>query len=300
MSDAEALPARLTRALLGPCSSARLRWFRKASALTLLLYTLTWSTAAGEWLTDAGYHLSAEASGGLQLPIPLLGRWGMVVFLTTYVGALLAVLFDARPRLASVVVFGCLFYATTVDRLAAFSMNKLALVAWLVLLLAPWPAEAVGTPDSEGTDTPADGATAPQLRSAWPIRVLQGTLILQYFGAGICKLRGGWAGDHEVLWLQIQSIYMTDFAAWTVRSLPSPVWAGLHYGALAFELLAPLLFIVSRLRPLAFVWGLTMHLAIGLMMHRVGLFSLSVVAYYPLFVHEEQLRELYGRVFRRS
>jgi hypothetical protein len=32
-----------------------------------------------------------------------------------------------------------------------------------------------------------------------------------------------------------------------------------------------------------------MHLAIGLMMYRVGLFSLSVVAYYVLFVDERRL-----------
>ena len=284
------LLTKLRDAALGPSPSAPLGWFRKASALTLVIYTLTWAQHAREWLTDAGYHLSSEASRGLQLPVPLLDRWSLVAFLTVYIVALLAILFDRRPRLASVIVLVCLTYVTTADRLAAFSMNKLALVAWLVLVLAPWPDE----------DEPASSAKRGELRSAWPVRVLQVTLILQYFGAGICKLRGGWVGDPQVLWLQVQSIYMTDFAAWTVRELPMWAWAGMHYAALAFELLAPALFGVVRLRPLAFVWGLGMHLAIGLMMYRVGIFSLSVVAYYTLFLDPqlvERLREwLRGRI----
>lgn len=279
----------LRDAALGPSPSAPLHWFRKASALTLLIYTLTWAQHAREWLTDAGYHLSREASRGLQLPVPLLDRWSLVAFLTVYVVALLAILFDRRPRVASVVVLLCLTYVTTADRLAAFSMNKLALVAWLVLVLAPWPEDEGHGPEEKG-----------ELRSAWPLRVLQVTLMLQYFGAGICKLRGGWIGDPQVLWLQVQSIYMTDFAAWTVRALPMWAWAAMHYLALAFELLAPALFGFVRLRPLAFLWGLGMHLAIGLMMYRVGIFSLSVVAYYTLFLDPQLLdglrEKLRGRV----
>lgn len=276
--------ARLREAALGPSPSAPLRWFRKACALTLLIYTLTWAQHAREWLTDAGYHLSSAASRGLQLPVPLLDRWSVVAFLTVYVVALLAVLFDRRPRLASAVVLVCLTYVTTADRLAAFSMNKLALVAWLVLVLAPWP-------EGDGDAQASEGAG--ELRSAWPLRVLQVTLILQYLGAGICKLRGGWIDDPQVLWLQVQSIYMTDLAAWSVRALPMWAWAGMHYAALAFELLAPVLFGAARLRPLAFLWGLGMHLAIGLMMYRVGIFSLSVVAYYTLFLDPQLLDRLH-------
>jgi hypothetical protein len=61
---------------------------------------------------------------------------------------------------------------------------------------------------------------------------------------------------------------------------------------LAFELLAPLLFCVRKLVPVAFVWGVAMHVAIALMMYRVGYFSLSVLAYYLLFVDEAWLARL--------
>jgi hypothetical protein len=267
----------------------RLESFRWTTTLALLIYTLTWSLEASEWLTPAGYHMGSVASRGLQLPIPLLGPASLVVFLLIYVGAMVGILVDLRPRLCSYVVFAGLLYVTLADRLSAFSMNKLALVAWLVLLLAPWPATqpAAGEPAQPSVKS---------LRSAWPLRILQATLLLQYLGAGICKLRGNWLSNPQVLWLQAQDIYMTTVAAWMVRELPLWVWAALQHTALAFELLVPLLLGVRRLRPLGFAWGLAMHAGIALMMHRVGLFSLSVVAYYVLFVDDAHLLGLRERL----
>jgi hypothetical protein len=282
----EGLLARASTWALGPVPAIRLESFRWTLTLALLIYTLAWSLEAREWLTAASYHLSPAASRGLQLPVPLLGSAAVPVFLILYIGSMVAILLDLRPRACAYVVFAGLLYVTTVDRLASFSMNKLALVAWLILLLAPWP---------ERTDTATSGPP-PQLRSAWPLRILQATLLLQYFGAGICKLRGDWLHDSRVLWLQAQDIYMTELSAWMVRELPNEAWAGLQHGALAFELLAPILFCVRRLRPLAFAWGLAMHLGIGLMMYRVGYFSLSVVAYYVLFADERHLLALRQRL----
>ena len=43
------------------------------------------------------------------------------------------------------------------------------------------------------------------------------------------------------------------------------------------------LFVVPRVRTVAFVWGATMHLAIGILMYRVGYFAAQSIAFYPLF-----------------
>src|SRR5690606_23929515 len=97
----------------------------------------------------------------------------------------------------------------------------------------------------------------PRLRSAWPLRALQFTLIVQLFGAGLCKLRfGDWLAYSDTLWHQVQLSFMTDAAAWMIRNVPAAVWAGLQHLALGFELLAPLLFGVRRLRPLGYIMGL--------------------------------------------
>lgn len=262
----------LSQWLLGPIDAIRLSAFRFAATISLLIYTLSWATHADEWLTPVGYHLSPSASDGLQLPVPLLGPITLIVFMLVYVGSMAAITLGWRARACSLPVFAGLVYVTIADRLASFSMNKLGIVAWSILLLAPWPR----APERE-------------LRSAWPLRILQATLLVQYVGAGICKVRGGWLRQPDALWLQAQDVFMTPLAAWMVRELPIWAWTGLQYGALAFELLAPLLLCVRKLRPLGFAWGLAMHLAIGLMMYRVGLFSLSVVAYYVLFVDERRL-----------
>ncbi|KIG12739.1 hypothetical protein DB30_01097 [Enhygromyxa salina] len=290
MSEPEPVTARALRWALGPVPAVRLESFRWTTTLALLIYTLTWSLEASEWLTPAGYHMSAAASRGLQLPIPLLGPWTLGAFLLVYIGCMVGILLDLRPRLCSYVVFAGLLYVTLADRLSAFSMNKLALVAWLVLLLAPWP---------RAEPHPGTPPAPTQLRSAWPVRILQATVLLQYVGAGICKLRGNWLTNPQVLWLQAQDIYMTKLAAWMVRELPPGAWAALQYGALAFELLAPLLLCVRRLRPIGFAWGLAMHTGIALMMHRVGLFSFSVVAYYVLFVDDAHLLGLRERLRAR-
>jgi hypothetical protein len=282
--------ARALRWGLGPVPAVRLESFRWTLTLALLVYTLAWSMDAAEWLTGASYHVSPAASHGLQLPVPLLSPAVLPVFLVVYIGSMVAILLDLRPRVFSYVVFAGLAYVTAADRLAAFSMNKLALVSWLVLLLAAWPKPPTSDSASETRDQPAC------LRSAWPVRVLQATLLLQYFGAGICKLRGDWLSSSKVLWLQAQDVYMTDLSAWMVRELPLGLWATLQHASLGFELLAPVLFCVRRLRPLGIGFGLAMHLGIGLMMYRVGFFSLSVVAYYVLFVDENRLLALRKRL----
>lgn len=290
------LAGRVSRFLLGPTSALPLEAFRWATTLSLLVYTLAWSLEAREWLSDAGYHVSPEITRGLQYSVPLLPGWAVPVFLVVYVGSMVAILLRVRPRLFSWVVLLGLAYVTFADRLAAFSMNKIALVAWLVICLSPWvspwPSPEPGSGSSSGEPATEQPAT---LASAWPIRVLQATVILQYLGAGICKLRGDWLDSSRVLWLQAQDVYMTDLAAWLVRTLPMWVWAGMQHTSLAFELLAPILFCLRRARPVAFVWGAAMHLGIALLMYRVGYFSLSVVAYYVLFFDERWLEALRDR-----
>jgi hypothetical protein len=263
----------------GPVSGTRLEVFRWATAWSLMIYTLAWSASAGEWLSTAGFHPDHVASLGLQLPVPLLPEALVPVFLGLYLGAIAGIIVGFRPRLCSMVVLLGLVYVTYADRLAAFTMNKIFLATWLVLVLAPLHRRAQ-----------EESGVRSELRSAWPLRVLQATLVLQYFGAGICKVRGDWLDHSDTLWTQAQLLYMTDMAAWTVRVFPMDVWAGFQWSALAFELLAPLLFLVRRLRPVAFIWGGGMHLMIGLLMYQVGYFSIQIVAFYVLFADERWLR----------
>jgi hypothetical protein len=194
-------------------------------------------------------------------------------FAGLYLGAGVLAAFAHRDRVvrpALACLLGCTIYVTGVDPISAFTLNRLYIVCLTILVLAP--------------------AARNGHRIAWPLRVLQVTLIVHYVSAGWCKAFGGdWLARSDVLWTQVQGLYRTDIAAWLVDVVPRGGWAAMQHVALGFELLAPLLFVVHRLRPVAFVVGLGMHLVIALTMYKLTYFSLQMACFYLLFVDADRL-----------
>ena len=92
---------------------------------------------------------------------------------------------------------------------------------------------------------------------------------------------------------------MTDLAAWMVRELPMWAWAAMQHLALGFELAAPLLFMVRRLRPLGYLMCTGMLLIISATMYLLIFFALQLVCFYALFVDEDRLHRLRVAVARR-
>ncbi|MDC0718407.1 hypothetical protein [Nannocystis bainbridge] len=262
--------------VFGPVAAGRLVVFRALFAATLLYYVAFRWRFAAEWLTPVGYHPSGGASVGFQQAVPLLPEAALPWFGVAYFAAIVALILGFKPRLAIWPVLLGTAYVTGADRLAAFTINKIFLGGLLILALAPPIVE--------------DAAGRPTIRSAWPLRALQFTLIVQLFGAGICKVRyGDWLAHGDTLWHQVQVNFMTDTAAWMVRNVSLPIWAGLQHLALAFELAAPLLFMVRRLRPLGYAMGFGMFLTIALTMRELMFFALQMCAFFVLFVDEARL-----------
>ncbi len=262
-----------------PISPLPLLGFRQAFLWSMLIYFVAWARFAPEWLTDAGYHPAPTIDPGNAPGLPLLTRaalpWvGVVVF-----GALLADLFGFGRRVTIWILLLAAIYALVVDPIASFTINRLFVIGLIILAVAPEP-----EPESE-------------LVRAWPVRMLQVTVVAQYFGSGLCKtLNGDWWGGEDVLWTQIQGVYMNDFAAWLVRSLPEWGWVVLEQIALWFELLAPLLFMVRWLRPLAVVVGIGLHLVVAATMDQLIYFSLQMISFYVLFMPTAWLETLNGLV----
>ncbi|MCY1011392.1 hypothetical protein OV079_38700 [Nannocystis pusilla] len=272
--------------VFGPVAAGRLVAFRSLFAATLLYYVVFRWRFAAEWLTPVGYHPSGGASAGFQQAVPLLSEAMLPWFGVVYFAAIVALIVGIRPRLAIWPVLLGTAYVTGADRLAAFTINKIFLGGLLILALAP------------PIVTDAEGRAS--IRSAWPLRVLQFTLIVQLFGAGVCKVRyGDWLAHSDTLWHQVQLNFMTDSAAWMVRTLPMSVWAGLQHLALVFELASPLLFTVRRLRPLGYAMGFGMFLTIAVTMRELVFFALQMCAFFVLFVDEERLYRL-RRSFSRN
>jgi hypothetical protein len=256
-----------------PIDPAPLELFRQAFAWTMLIYFIAWARNADEWLTAAGYHPSAAIDPVNAPQLPLLPEAALPIVGVLTFGCLLAYIFGFARHVLVWVLLGLSIYALEVDPISAFTINRLFVIGWFVLAIAPEP-------------------TANR-QIAWPTRCLQLLLITQYFASGLCKtLNGDWWGGEDVLWMQVQGIYMTDAAAWMLRSLPYGIWRVQQEMALWFELLAPLLFAAPRLRPLAFVIGLGLHAVVALTMDQLIYFSLQMACFYLLFIPPEWAAKL--------
>ena len=64
----------------------------------------------------------------------------------------------------------------------------------------------------------------------------------------------------------------------------------------AFELAAPLLFAVRRLRPVGYVMGIGMFAMIAVTMRELVFFALQMCAFFVLFVDEDRLWRLRRRI----
>jgi hypothetical protein len=284
--NARSRTSTLVYSLLGRADPIRLDAFRVVFAGSLLLYLHAWWQEPYEWLTQVGFHISRASSPFATaplLPVAALPLFGLLMF-----GAVGALLFGWRLPLSTLMVLAFVVYVTFADIAAAFTMNKIFIAGLAVLAVAP-----TGAYFRVGATQSAPG------QSVWPIRILQATLLVQYATAGWCKvLHGTWLDDPLTLFSQAQGQYRTDLCSWMLRSLPLGAWTLMQHSALAFELLAPVLFAVRRLRPLAFAWGGTFQVGTALMMKDLIYFSLQMVSFYLLFVDDAWLHALRLRATR--
>lgn len=295
----------------GPTDPVRLDLFTRCLTLVLFVYTLDRSLTPYEWLTARGFHVSAENElVFLPTPFPLLPEVLVLPFLVIYLGCILGVVLGWQARKLLPVVLACLIYVSFADPDAAFSLNKIFVASITILLLRP--------PRKRAEGVLGGGA----VESAWVLRALQAQIIIHYFMAGVCKVFHGdwlvdgglivggdwshWAGpsqwfagrQDDVLWTHVVGVYRTEFAAWLLSVLPKWAWTWMQQSALIFELAAPLLFTVRRLRPVGIFWGVGFHLTIAACMYKVGMFNLQMICFFVLFVSPALLHRL-GKGARR-
>lgn len=269
--------------LTGPVEALPLRVFEIWVAVTFPL-RLTRNMPFTEWLTAEGYHVTPEQWRALGYPeaFPLLPAWGVWVYLGLILLAVAGLAADLRRRrLWLGILLGCVVYAQGVDYMAATSANKQYIALFFILFTGPglWRCPETGR----------------WMVSAATLRALQGTILVIYFAAGWSKgISGDWLKFSDVLYTQVQGSHRTEIAAWALRTWPLWFWNLNQHLALFFELGAPLLLGVRRLRPVGFILGIGMHVVIALTMFQLIYFSLLMWAYYALFVSAEQWRVLAG------
>lgn len=238
--------------------------FRIAHGLSLFLFLAAWWLHAPEWIGADSFHYPDAPFP--PLPNPALPWFGFLQF-----SALLLFIIGWRVRLTAAITWLCLLYVTGVDRVSAYSINSIYLFTFAVMAVFP----TSGRPRIEVT----------------PIRLLQTALIVIYFSSGWHKaVFGDWLDSPTVLENAMKGIYMTDFAAWALRTFPAWVWTATQYGVLAFELFSPVLFISGKLRWLGIALGCAFHIGIALFMDQLIYFSLQMMTFYLLFVKPPPVR----------
>jgi hypothetical protein len=259
-----------------PISPARLRIFEKTFAITFIYYVASWGLYAREWLTTDGFHFTPEVtSASYPPPMPPLPPEWLVPFMLLIFIAPTMVILGIRRRPALMLTWLCAIYIQLVEIAAAFTLNKLYIIFFLVLLLAPDPQKIRLKKDEE-----------PQLRqTAWPVRIIQATLVIQYCSAGICKVvHGDWLKRVDILYGHSAGLYRNHLATWAIHNLPNWAWGVQGVIALCFEVFAPALFLIKKLRWVGIIVGVGMHIFIALLMKDLIFFSAQMITFYVLFL----------------
>jgi vitamin K-dependent gamma-carboxylase len=252
---------------------------------------------ADQWLSEAGFVVPdlGEVDWRQPLFIPPAPEWlaWLVAAMMASAGLALAVGYETR---AAALTFACtLFYVALADRLASFTVSKLAPMLALALFLSPSGVRY-------GVDSWLDARKSPPALlpthvAGGCVRFLQVFLPVFYFCSGICKLRGDWLEHPTVLWTHLHDSYQTPVSHALANIVPAWGWTMLQGLTLAYEVLAPLWFGLKWTRPFALAYGVTMHAMIGLMFGPVIWFSLLMLCLLvACYVPERWLASIATRV----
>ena len=230
---------------------------------------------ADEWLGDAGFRVP-DLGGDIRQPlyIPALPAGAAWAVVTVMVVSGLLCSMGVRARASALVFAATLAFVGLSDRLAAFTVSKISPVIMLAVALGPagsmlgvdaWLRRRRGEP------------LPPAVQSLGSVRFLQLMLVTFYCASGLAKAGGDWLVVPQVLWTHVHDSYQTPISFFLASTLPAWSWTPMQASVLAFEALAPLWFGLRWTRPYALLFGLGMHLMIGVMFGPVVWFALLMM-----------------------
>ncbi|HEY3815984.1 MAG TPA: HTTM domain-containing protein [Polyangiaceae bacterium] len=266
---------RLAAWLDAPQPVLRLEIIRVFAPLAVLGFMSGRLVHADEWLGDAGFRvpdLGGDVRQPLYVPaLPSSVAWGVVTVMV--IAGLLCAL-GVRARATALLFAVTLAFVGLSDRLAAFTVSKISPVIMLAVALGPagslvgvdaWRRRRRGEPQP------------PAVQRFGSLRFLQLMLVVFYCASGLAKAGGDWLVVPKVLFSHLHDSYQTAISFFLASTLPSWVWTPLQGSVLAFEALAPLWFGLRWTRTYALLFGLGMHLGIGLMFGPVVWFALLMM-----------------------
>jgi hypothetical protein len=277
---------RLQRWLEEPQHALRVEILRIGAPLAILGFMTSRVSYADEWLGDAGFRVPDLGFADYRQPlfIPSLPAWAAWSVALVLVASGLMVAVGWRPQRAAIAFALTTAFAALSDRLAAFSVSKMAPMVAITIALSPCGARL--SVDAWLRRRRGDRTKRPVRVASGAIRFVQVLLPTIYSASGIAKMRGDWLSHSHVLWTHLHDTYQTSFTLLVANVLPPAAWTFLQGLTLLFEVGAPLWFGYARTRTFGLVLGLGMHAMIGLMFGPVRYFamlmmSLLLAAYAP-------------------
>jgi hypothetical protein len=270
------LLAFVERAVFGPRPIERLATVRILAPLAILGFLSSRIAHTDDWLSDAGFRIPAVSGWQQPINLPPLPGWAAWAIGAGLVATALATAAGAWTRASSAVFAALLAYVALADRLAAFTVSKLAPVLALALCLSPSGARY--SVDAWRAHRRAPSAPRPTHVSGGCVSFFQILLPVFYFSSGWSKAAGDWLSERYVLWTHLHDSYQTSVSWLLANQLPAWMWTAIQGAVLAFECGAPLWFALRATRPHAFAFAVGMHLMIGLMFGPVIWFSLLMIS----------------------
>ena len=260
-----------------PQPIVRLEVVRILAPLAILGFMSSRIFHAEDWLSTTGFRMPMlEADWRQPVSLPGLAPWAAWGMCAVLVVSGLMTAAGAFTRWASGAFAAVLVYVALADRLAAFTVSKIAPMIALALCLTPsgarWSVDAWRRRRRDPT------CKLPTHVSGGCVRFFQLLLPVFYCSSGICKARGDWLSYPYVLWTHLHDSYQTPVSWFAANHLPAWAWTVMQGTTLAFEALAPIWFALRWTRPYAFLYGLAMHALIGMMFGPVAWFSLLMMS----------------------
>jgi hypothetical protein len=266
---------RLRHWLDEPVFVLRLEIVRIFAPLAILGFMRSRLAHADEWIGDAGFRVP-DLGGDWRQPlyIPALPSWAAWAVGAAMVISGLACCLGIKTRASALVFASTIAFVALSDRLASYTVTKLSPAILLAVAFSPAGSRL-------GVDAywkrKKSGKSPKRLRPSAAARFLQLLPVVMYSASGIAKARGDWLKEPLVLWSHLHDSYQTPIAFALASVLPAWTWTLFQAMVLAFEVLAPVWFAISRTRTCALFFGLGMHTMIGLMFGPVLWFALLMM-----------------------
>jgi hypothetical protein len=252
----------------------RLELVRIVAPLAILGFMSSRMVHADEWIGDAYFHVPDVGGNAWQQPMYISALPSTIAWIVAAILVVTGLMISAgyRTRIAAIVFTCFAAYVALSDRLASFSVSKMA--PMVAIALAASPAGGRYSVDAWLAKKKDPDLVFSDYVRAGTVRFFQVLLPTIYCASGIAKGRGDWLKHSYVLWTHLHDSYQTWFTVLLASILPAAGWTILQYLVLTFETGAPLWFALPKTRPFALVIGVGMHFMIGSMFWPVRWFAL--------------------------